>query len=302
VVNCIGILMASRAQSFERFHARVRSSCSAARRAGVRRVVQCRRSASRRRRTLATPYLHSKLLADDALAALPLDWAVLRPSLVYGPRSQSAALFATLASLPVMSLPGRGAQRVQPIHVYELAEAITRLVEQPRPARVRASSSAARRAELSRDARALPQRAALGDALWLPLPMPLMRSTAHGSPRLLPQKVLLPRHDPPARSAAARPAERRAALLGRAPSAMAARPGDHSARAACRPARAAEPRLAWRCGSRSPSCGSTPRSISALRRPLGRARPCWRAAASRAKPAFAVLVLSCALNLTLPRL
>src|SRR5207253_1201940 len=50
----------------------------------------------------------------------------------YGPRSQSAALFATLASLPVVSLPGRGLQPVQPIHVYELAEIVARAIEAPR--------------------------------------------------------------------------------------------------------------------------------------------------------------------------
>jgi len=170
--------------------------------------------------TLATPYLHSKLLADEALAALPLQWAVLRPSLVYGPRSQSAALFATLASLPLISLPGRGTQQVQPIHVYELAEAIARLVEQPEaPNAVHelgGPTALSYRDMLQQHRNAL----GLGDAIWMPVPMTLMRLGAWFA-EALPQKVfcrdtirMLERGSVPAVNATAR-------LLGRAPTSMA---------------------------------------------------------------------------------
>lgn len=131
VVNCVGILMPGKGQSFERVHTEgpVELFRGAAL-AGVGRVLQVSAlGVAGDAEALATPYLRSKLMADDALASLPVDWVVLRPSLVYGPGSQSAALFATLASLPVVSLPGRGQQRVQPLHVYELAEAVARLVE-----------------------------------------------------------------------------------------------------------------------------------------------------------------------------
>jgi nucleoside-diphosphate-sugar epimerase len=100
---------------------------------------------------------------------------VLRPSLVYGPRSQSAALFATLASLPLISLPGRGAQRVQPIHVFELAESDRCGCSSRRPVprchELGAAEALSYREMLGAVSRAL----GLGDALWLPLPMPLMR-------------------------------------------------------------------------------------------------------------------------------
>jgi hypothetical protein len=138
--------------------------------------------------TLSTPYLHSKLLADDALAALPLNWAVLRSSLVYGPRSQSAALFATLASLPVIALPGRGEQRVQPIHVYELAESIARLVESRAP--MQQVHELGGPAPLSYREMLAHYRSALGlgEALWMRVPMPLMRLNAWLA-EALPQKV-----------------------------------------------------------------------------------------------------------------
>lgn len=221
VVNCVGILMPARGQSFERVHTEgpVELFRGAAL-AGVNRVLQVSAlGVGTDAEALATPYLRSKLMADDALASLPLDWAVLRPSLVYGPRSQSAALFATLASLPVVSLPGRGRQQVQPLHVYELAEAMARLVEQPgelltvhelggpQPLGYRDMLAAYRQAQ------------GLGDALWLPVAMPAMRLMAWLA-EALPQQVycrdtlrLLERGNTPADNALPR-------LLGRRPTTM----------------------------------------------------------------------------------
>ncbi|WOB07229.1 SDR family oxidoreductase [Piscinibacter gummiphilus] len=190
VVNCVGILMPARGQSFERVHTEGPIELfRGAALAGVDRVLQVSAlGVGDDAEALATPYLRSKLMADDALASLPLDWAVLRPSLVYGPRSQSAALFATLASLPVISLPRHGWQQVQPLHVYELAEAMARLVEQP--GELRAVHELAGPAPITyRDMLAEYRRAqGLGEALWLPVPMPLMKLLALAA-EALPQQV-----------------------------------------------------------------------------------------------------------------
>ncbi len=222
VVNCVGILMASRGQSFERVHSEGPIELfRGAALAGVGRIVQVSALGVRDDvDTLASPYLHSKLLADDALARLPVDWVVLRPSLIYGPHSQSAALFATLASLPLISLPGRGAQAVQPVHVYELAEAIAHLIEHR--GEVREVHEFGGPKVLSYREMLAHYRAALGlgDALWLPLPMPVMRATGWLG-EALPQKVfcrdtlrMLERGSVPVHNAAP-------ALLGRAPTPMA---------------------------------------------------------------------------------
>lgn len=190
VVNCVGILMPARGQSFERVHTEGPIELfRGAALAGVHRVLQVSAlGVGDDAEALATPYLRSKLMADDALASLPLEWAVLRPSLVYGPRSQSAALFATLASLPVISLPRQGWQQVQPLHVYELAEAMARLVEQP--GALREVHELAGPAPITyRDMLAEYRRAqGLGDALWLPVPMPLMKLLALAA-EALPQQV-----------------------------------------------------------------------------------------------------------------
>ena len=222
VVNCVGILMPAHGQTFERVHAEGPGELfRGAALAGVRRIVQVSAlGVGEGADTLERPYLHSKLRADEALAALPLDAVVLRPSLIYGPGSQSASLFATLASLPIIGLPGRGAQPVQPIHVYEIGEMIARLVEQPGAVHavheVGGPDVLAYRDMLQR------YRAAqgLGAALWLPVPMPAMRLMAWMA-EALPQKVFC--RDTIAlleRGSVARP-NAAPVLLGRAPTAMA---------------------------------------------------------------------------------
>lgn len=223
VVNCVGILMPSPEQTFERVHSEGPIELfRGAALAGVHRVVQVSAlGVSGEARSLARPYLASKLRADDALASLGLSgWAVLRPSLVYGPHSQSGAMFATLASLPLIALPGLGQQPVQPVHVFEVAEAVSRLVEGRVPGgqvfEMGGASAMTYRAMLHTYRDALKR----GPALWLPLPMALMQLSAWVA-EALPQKVLcrdtvalLEQGSVPAHNATAR-------LLGREPSALA---------------------------------------------------------------------------------
>jgi uncharacterized protein YbjT (DUF2867 family) len=222
VVNCVGILMARRNQSFERVHALGPIELfRGAAIAGVKRVLQVSAlGVGGDAQALAMPYLHSKLRADDALAASAVQWAVLRPSLVYGPCSQSGRLFATLASLPVICLPGRGAQTVAPVHVFELAEAAARLLEQaaaPNAVFELGGPHAIRYREMLAAYR---EAAGLGDALWLPAPIALMMLGAWCA-EALPQAVfsrdtlrLLERGSVPRVNALPQ-------LLGRAPSTLA---------------------------------------------------------------------------------
>ncbi len=221
VVNCAGILMPSRVQTFERIHAQGPIELfRGALLAGVSRIVQVSALGVTEQGDDHPPYIISKRKADRALSAMPVTHAIMRPSLVYGPGSASASLFATLASLPVISLPGGGSQSVQPIHVYEVAESIARWIENP------ASTSgifelAGPSAMSYREMLAMYRSAmSLGAALWLPLPMVLMRASALLAEQL-PQKVfsrdtllLLERGNTSAANAAPQ-------LLKRAPSAMA---------------------------------------------------------------------------------
>lgn len=221
VVNCVGILMPAADASFARVHTEGPTELfRGAELAGVGRIVQISALG-----VAAGPepdegdYLRSKRLADEALLGLDLDAAVVRPSLVFGPGSASAALFATLASLPVIGLPGAGRQRVQPIHVIELAEIVAGLVE--RTGSARGIYELGGREPIDYRSMLASYRAAqgLGEAIWLPVPMPLMLLGARLA-EFVPQRVfsrdtlrLLERGNVPARNAAP-------VLLGRAPSSL----------------------------------------------------------------------------------
>jgi uncharacterized protein YbjT (DUF2867 family) len=127
VINAAGILRERPDSTFESIHVRApvalfRACVSA----GVRRVIQI--SALGADEQAASRYHISKTRADEVLASLPLDWTIVQPSLVYGPGGASARFFTGLASLPVILLPGRGEQRIQPIHVDDLVEAILLLL------------------------------------------------------------------------------------------------------------------------------------------------------------------------------
>lgn len=127
VINAVGILREHGLQTFERIHALApRALFHACVAAGVRRVIQV--SALGADEQASSAYHVSKRRADLALQALPLDWVVIQPSLVYGPEGTSARFLTALASLPWIPLPGRGEQCVQPLHVEDLVEGVLALV------------------------------------------------------------------------------------------------------------------------------------------------------------------------------
>lgn len=128
VVNAVGILREQGAQTFALLHERApKALFAASARAGVRLVIQI--SALGADPEGASAYHRSKRAADDFLATLDLAAFIVQPSLVYGPGGASATLLDTLASLPVIPLPGCGEQPVQPIHVDDAIEAILAMIE-----------------------------------------------------------------------------------------------------------------------------------------------------------------------------
>lgn len=123
VINAVGIIAETRGQSFENLHARAPLALfKASEQQGVQRVIQI--SALGVDEQAFVPYQLSKKTADDGLKALNLDWFVLRPSLVYGAGGASDAMFRRLAALPVISLPGGGQQRIQPVNISDLVATV----------------------------------------------------------------------------------------------------------------------------------------------------------------------------------
>lgn len=128
VINAVGIIREQGKQTFDAIHHRAPVALfQACALAGVQRVIQV--SANGADENAASRYHLSKKQADDFLAALPLSSAIVQPSVVYGIDSGGAALFNTLASMPLIGLPGGGVQRLQPVHVDDLVQVVMRLLE-----------------------------------------------------------------------------------------------------------------------------------------------------------------------------
>lgn len=93
---------------------------SAARRAGVRRVVHV--SVVNASPDAGTPYVRAKAALEAVVRASGLDWAIVRPTLTYGPGDILINNLAwALRRLPVYGLPGLGRYTVQPVHVDDVA-------------------------------------------------------------------------------------------------------------------------------------------------------------------------------------
>jgi uncharacterized protein YbjT (DUF2867 family)/uncharacterized membrane protein YphA (DoxX/SURF4 family) len=127
VVNTIGLFRETARQRFQAVHidgpVALFDACAAA---GVKRVLQVSALGVD---AATTGYQRSKLAADTHLLALPLEGIVVRPSLVFGLDGPSAALFLTLASLPLLALPAGARPPLQPLHVDDAAQALRALVE-----------------------------------------------------------------------------------------------------------------------------------------------------------------------------
>ena len=160
-------------QTFERIHKRAPQALFAACvAAGVRRVIQISALGAD---LGMTRYFVSKRAADDYLATLPLDWTIVRPAMVFGPGGSSARLFERLAHMPVVPLPGRGEQRMQPIHIDDLTEAIVRILGDATTSRTRIDLVGPQSLSLRELLASLRAAMHLSPPRFLPIPMPLVR-------------------------------------------------------------------------------------------------------------------------------
>ena len=132
VINCVGIIVESRGQSFQTLHARVPAALfEAAAQVGVKKIIQI--SALGADESSQSAYHLSKKIADDILRKLNVDWYVLQPSIVYGDGAQSMALFHALAALPIHALIDGGSQLMQPVHVSDITTTILQCLKSDAP-------------------------------------------------------------------------------------------------------------------------------------------------------------------------
>jgi len=93
---------------------------AAARRAGVRRIVHL--SVVGASPDAPTPYTRAKAQVEGMLRSSGLEWAIVRPTLTYGPNDILVNNLAwALRRLPVYGIPGDGRYTIQPVHLDDVA-------------------------------------------------------------------------------------------------------------------------------------------------------------------------------------
>ncbi|SLN23284.1 complex I NDUFA9 subunit family protein [Oceanibacterium hippocampi] len=129
VINLVGILYESGAQTFAAVHERgARIVAEAARDAGVGSFVQM--SALGAAADSPSRYGRSKAAGETAVRAALPDAVIVRPSIVFGANDTFFNRFAAMARIsPALPLIGGGHTRFQPVWVGDVAEAIVRAVE-----------------------------------------------------------------------------------------------------------------------------------------------------------------------------
>ena len=124
VVNLVGILASTGAQTFEAVHVKgARAAARAAREAGAKAFVHV--SAIGASSKSAAAYARTKAAGEAAVLQEFPAAIILRPSLVFGPEDQLFNRFAAMARLsPVLPLIGGGRSTFQPVYVGDVASAI----------------------------------------------------------------------------------------------------------------------------------------------------------------------------------
>jgi len=233
VINAVGIFSDATGHGFRRLHTDAPVTLfKAAVAAGVRRIVQI--SALGADAAAQSPYHRSKLAADEALLALPVSSLIVQPSLVFAPEGRSTRFFAAWATLPLVPLPGAGAQRIQPVHIDDVVALIV-AGALAAPVRDPPGTEAAlprRVAAVGREPMTLKEYLAVLRSVagaprggFLPVPMPLVRlATRLGA--LLPGSLMSADALAMLERGNVAPTDRFERLLGRAPRALREMPVD----------------------------------------------------------------------------
>ncbi len=184
VINCVGIIVERHGQDFAQLHQRAPIALfNACVEAGVKRVIQI--SALGADEHAVTPYQQSKFNAGELLSQLPLEWFILRPSLVYGEGGASLKMFRQMARLPILMLADGGRQQVQPVHVSDLVATVERCLQATTP-RQTLNVVGPQALSFADWLQLLRSKQGRGRLYILPLPFALVMATARLAHHLIP--------------------------------------------------------------------------------------------------------------------
>ena len=132
-INLVGIIreFPSRKITYERLHVQASANLLAgARKAGIKRYLHM--SALGSRPNAVSDYHRTKFRAEELVRASGLEWTILRPSLIFGPKDAFVNMLAGQMRLaPVMPIIGDGNYRMQPIHADDVARCFALALEMP---------------------------------------------------------------------------------------------------------------------------------------------------------------------------
>jgi len=123
VIHLVGIIMETRAATFEKTHHRgTINVVNAAKKAGVRRFVQM--SALGARPDGVSGYQTTKWAAEEVVRASGMEWVILRPSIIFGPRDGFVTqMVEVMRSAPlVRPVPGHGRYPFRPVYIADVVE------------------------------------------------------------------------------------------------------------------------------------------------------------------------------------
>lgn len=124
VINCVGLLFKSGAQTFDKIHVEG-ARCVARAAWQARATTMIHVSAIGADATSRGQYGRTKAAGEAATFEEFKSAVILRPSIVFGPEDQFFNRFAGLAQYaPMLPLVGGGRTRFQPVYVGDLARAI----------------------------------------------------------------------------------------------------------------------------------------------------------------------------------
>lgn len=131
VINLVGILSESGAQSFAATHADGAARVArAAKAAGAERLIQM--SSLGADAESPSAYARTKAAGEAAVLAAFPEATILRPSVVFGPEDNFFNMFAGTARLsPFLPLIGGGHTRFQPVYVADVADAVMACLDRP---------------------------------------------------------------------------------------------------------------------------------------------------------------------------
>lgn len=166
--------------------------------------------------TGTTPYFRSKHAADEVLRGLPVPWQILYPSLIYADDGDSAAMFRSLVTLPVIPVPDLGDAQFQPVHIDDVADAVVAAIDPATPAGQSFELVGTRRVSYRAMLAAYRRAMGLSRGVWVTIPSPAMSIAARVAGRIS-GSTLTPDNWRMLRAGSSGDPRAITALLGRAP-------------------------------------------------------------------------------------